>query len=299
MSELHNHHNLFASKTAFLVALLLVLVKGVVGFLTGSLAVVASAIDSFFDMIVSIVNYFTIKAAAEPPDEEHTYGHGKFEAFSEFFQSLLIGGSGIFLAIESIKRILTPAPISQGNWALGVMVFSFLITFFLVKFLKKSAKKTGSLVLKADSEHYRIDLLSNGAIIGGLILTYFFDWDFIDGVLSLGVSVLIMKTALELFHESFEILTDREICELDRKKIIKILEHCKEFDGWHQLRTRRVGSEIHMDVHLEFSEDLQLLEAHDRALLLEERLQEAFPNIVLLTHFDTHNDQAEDGRFNT
>lgn len=294
MSENNNHHNLFASRIAFSVALLLVLVKGTVGFFSGSLAVIASAVDSFFDMIVSIVNYFTIKAAAEPPDEEHPYGHGKFEAFSEFFQSLLIGGSGAFLAIESVHRILNPEKIDQGGWAIGVMIFSFLVTFFLVRFLKKAAKKTGSIVLRADSEHYRTDLLSNGAIIVGLLLTYFIELDFIDGLLSLGVSALIIKSALELFQESFAILTDREIGEKDRKKIIKILNECNGVTGWHQMRTRRSGSNVHMDVHLEFPEKMTLIEAHDKALVLDDNIQEIFPNIILLTHFDTYNDQEEE-----
>ncbi len=294
MSHSHNHHNLFASKTAFLVAFFLVLIKGIIGVLSGSLAIIASAVDSFFDMIVSVVNYFTIKAAAEPPDAEHPYGHGKFEAFAEFFQSLLIGGSGIFLATESVKRIINPAEISQENLAIGVMVFSFLITFFLVRFLKKSAKTTGSIVLKADMEHYRMDLLSNGAIVIGLGLSYFFNWSIIDGVLSLLVSLLIIKTSVDLFRESFVILTDREIEKTQREKIIKILNKCDSLDGWHELRTRRSGSSIHMDVHLEFPEEITLTYAHDKALILEEKILKVFPNMILLTHFDTHNDQAED-----
>lgn len=292
MSQNHNHHNLFASKTAFSVAFLLVIVKAIIGVLSGSIAVIASAVDSFFDMIVSIVNYFTIKAAAEPPDKEHPYGHGKFEAFSEFFQSLLIGGSGVFLAIESIKRIIKPEAISQESWAIGIMFVSFLTTFFLVRFLKKISKQTGSIVLKADSEHYKMDLLSNGAIIIGLGLTYFLNWNYIDGLLSLGVSILIIKSSLELFYESFVILTDREIEPDQQDQIIKILNKTKQLNGWHELRTRRSGSSIHMDVHLEFPEEMTLVRAHEIALILEEEILKVFPNIILLTHFDTYNDQA-------
>ncbi len=294
MAHNHNRQNLFASKIAFMIAFSLAVIKLFIGFVSGSLAVLASGVDSFFDMIVSIVNYFTIKAAAHPPDQEHPYGHGKFEAFAEFFQSLLIGGSGIFLIIKSIKRIINPENFSQEIFVFGVMIVSFLVTFFLVLFLKKSAQKTGSIVLKADMEHYKVDLLSNGAIIGGLILSYLFDWYFMDGVLSLIVSVFIIKSSLELFWESFKILTDREIEKKNKNKIIKILNNCKDINNWHELRTRRSGSHIHMDVHLEFPEDTTLLEAHDKSLILEKEILKNFPNMILLTHFDTYNDQAEE-----
>ncbi len=294
MTNNHNHQNLFASKIAFVIALFLAVIKIIIGFFSGSLAIISSGVDSFFDMIISTVNYFTIKAAAEPPDKEHPYGHGKFEAFSEFSQSLLIGFLGIFLIIESIKKIINPEELQQQNLAIGVMIFSFIVTFFLIKFLKESVKKTGSLVLKADSEHYKTDLLSNGAIIGGLILNYFFNWYFMDGILSLIVSVFIIKSAIGLFHESFVILTDREINKNDKNKIIKILNSCKNINNWHELRTRRSGSNIHMDVHLEFPEDTTLLDAHDKSLVLEEKILKIFPNIILLTHFDTYNDQAKE-----
>lgn len=282
--------NIQASRLSFLVAFLLAVMKAIVGMLSGSLSVMASSVDSFLDMIVSAVNYFTIKTAAEPPDKEHPYGHGKFEALSELFQGIIISASGIYLAWESVRKIMNPIPIEQETLALGVMGVSFVVTLGLVLFLRKTFNHTGSIVLKADSMHYQTDLYSNGAIIGGLLLTKFFGWDILDGVLSFFISGMILWGAWPLLRESFYMLTDREIESIDREKIIKILDVSGGIEGWHALRTRRNGSGIDMDVHLEFSKKVLLVEAHDVALDIENKIQKLFPQIMILTHFDTEKD---------
>jgi ferrous-iron efflux pump FieF len=273
-------------------ALVLVAVKGVIGFFSGSLALIASAVDSFLDSIVSLVNFFTLRAAAKPPDTSHPYGHGKFEAFSEFFQGILVGSSGVFLALESVKRFLNPQEIFLQQAVLGVMIFSLVATFLLVSYLKKVFRQTGSLVIKADSAHYSSDLLSNIAIISGLAVVTLFDAFWLDAVLSFAISLLILASAFELLLESFHILTDHEIDKEQRKKIEDILNAAqKPVTGWHLLRTRRSGTQIHIDFHLVFNDTISLMKAHDEAEKIEKNIQKEIPNAVLLVHLDPHDDK--------
>lgn len=289
----HERHrkNAFAEKISVTVALSLALGKGVIGFFSGSLALLASAIDSILDSVVSLVNFFTLRAAAKPADKDHPFGHGKFEAFSEFFQGLLISFSGLFLAVESVRRLFSPQEIGMQSVALGVMLASVLITFLLVRYLRSVAKQTNSLIIKADSVHYESDLLSNIAIIGGLLLVKFFGLLFIDALLSLVISFLILKSAFGLLRESFSILTDHEIFSEERKKIEYILNNAKApITSWHFLRTRRSGSQVHIDFHLVFNDTISLLDAHTAADEVERKIIEVLPNAVILTHLDPHDD---------
>lgn len=284
--------NARAEKISIFTALLLVSLKGAVGFFSGSLALIASAVDSFLDSLVSLVNFFTLRAAAKPPDSEHPYGHGKFEAFSELFQGMLVAASGFYLLIESIKRFIHPQEIGMQNEAIAVMIFSLFTTFLLVLYLKKTFRQTASLVIKADAVHYSSDFLSNIVLIIGLVFLRFFGLNWLDAALSFFISFFILRSAFELFSESFRILTDHEIEKNDRKKIEEILNTAqKPITGWHLLRTRKAGTQIHIDFHLVFNDTISLLKAHDAAEKIEKKIQKIFPNAVILVHLDPHDDK--------
>ena len=292
MTSLEKHRqNTRAEAFSILTALFLAVVKGGVGMLSGSLALIATALDSVFDAVVSLVNFFTLRASAKPPDTEHPFGHGKFEAFSEFFQGVLIASSGIYLAIESIQRFFFPREILHQDIVLAVMCFSLIVTLLLVWHLISTFHKTGSLVIKADSAHYTSDILSNIGIITGLLLMRFFELYWLDALLSLLISGTLCVSAFHLLAESFHILTDHEIDKKERKKIEAILNAAKKpVSGWHLLRTRRAGTQIHIDFHLVFNEKISLKKAHDIAEKIEDDIRKVIPNAVLLVHLDPTDD---------
>jgi ferrous-iron efflux pump FieF len=286
--------NIFAAVVSIGTAFFLGITKATVGFWSGSLSILASALDSLLDAMVSVINFFTIRAASKPPDEDHRYGHGKFEAFAELFQGLLIGGSGVFLVVESAKRFFTPLEMEIGWAAFLVMIVSFCVTIVLVFFLRRTAKETGSVVIKADSEHYLADIFSSASVIGGLLIMHFTGLSVIDALLSLAISVLILHSSAELLYESYQILTDHALPIETRKKIESILSAAeKPVTGWHLLRTRRSGTQVHIDYHLVLSESISLRSAHDAVEKVEDAIRAAIPHAVVLTHMDPKDDSKK------
>lgn len=271
-------------------ALLLTIVKGFAGIISGSLAVLSSALDSFIDAWISGANLFVFRAASKPADEDHSFGHGKFEAFAEFFQGLLIGIAALILGYFSLQRFYEPREISSEYIVLGSMFFSFLVTLALAIFLYKSAKQTSSLVVKADMAHYTSDVLAALSVLLGSLFIFFGAPLWIDALLSLGISLLLFKTAFELLKEGFEVLTDREIGKDKRQKIVHLLDSFPHIEGWHFLRTRRVGSQIHIDAHLVFPDGMSLRKAHALSDDLVDQILQIFPRSVILFHLDPSDD---------
>ncbi len=288
-TDIINHRNMVASLIAILIPLLLTIAKFVVALVTGSIAILASAVDSLLDVMITGVNFFTIRAAAKPPDAEHRFGHGKFEAFASLLQAILIILSGGYLAFESIRRLLLPEPIAQESLGLMVMGGSMVVTFLLVIYLQRVFVNTRSLVIKAEIVNFRADILANLAVVIGLVAISVTEMMQIDAIISLGIALLILWSAGELLKESFEILTDHELPLQVRQEIIDIIEHSEQgrITGWHQLRTRRAGSQLHIDFRLKFDAEIGLKDAHAAGVTIEDRILEKFPMATVLIHFDT------------
>jgi len=273
-------------------ALLLTISKGAVGILSGSLSVLASALDSLFDALLSSVNFFIFRAANKPADEDHSFGHGKFEAFAEFLQGILIAGGGLLLGYFSLQRFFDPREILSDPLVIWVMIFSLGATIALTLFLHHSVKKTSSLVIKADLAHYASDVLATLSVLVGSILLFFGAPVWIDSLLSLGISFLLLKTAFGLLKEGFDVLTDREIEAKDRQKIVILLNNSSFLEGWHFLRTRRVGSQIHIDAHLVFPDGMSLRKAHALSDDLVDQILKIFPGSAILFHLDPSDDSS-------
>jgi cation diffusion facilitator family transporter len=286
--------NVLAVIISIIISFSLGSIKAISGILFHSLALLASAFDSFLDAGSSFMNLITIRAASKPPDEEHSFGHGKFEAFAEFVQGIIIGVSGIFLIEQSFVRFFSPVSIEHEWVILVVMFFSFLLTLFLVLFLRNVFLKTGSLVIKSDLAHYFSDLLSGGAVLGGLVIMSITGKQFIDPLLSLGIACIILFSSVQLLRESFLILTDHELPKSMRKQIENVLQSTQyPVTGWHFLRTRRSGTHFHIDYHLVFHAKISLEEAHNHSEEIEQKIRNIFPHSIILTHLDPSDDSEK------
>ncbi len=286
--------NTIASVIAIATALVLVLFKFAVALLSGSIAILASAVDSLLDVMITGVNFFTIRAAAKPPDADHRFGHGKFEAFASLVQGIFIVFSGGYLAFESVRRFVEPAILSHELWGLVVMIFATIVSILLVWYLRHVAQQTGSLVIKAEITNFSADILANLAVVFGLIIVKISGWIILDAVISLIIAAIILHSAWTLLYESYQVLTDHELPDDIRHKIISIIEQTtrQQTSGWGELRTRRAGSQIHIDFHLSFTDDILLKKAHGIGDSIETQILEQFPMASVLIHFDPHPDNA-------
>lgn len=276
----------WASVASVVVAGILVLAKLVAWLMTDSLAVMSSLIDSALDMGASLVNYFAVRHALTPADREHRFGHGKAEAVAGLAQSAFIAGTAVFLLIEAGRRFLVPTPVSSGEIGIAVMVFSISLTLVLVLFQMYVVRRTKSVAISADSLHYKGDLLANLAVIGALILTMYFGWNFADPLFAVAVAIYIMFGSWKIAKVSLDQIMDRELPDEERKKIIAIALSNDAVMDVHDLRTRSSGMQTFIQLHLELDGELTLLTAHEVADQVELDIQRQYPEAEVIIHQD-------------
>jgi ferrous-iron efflux pump FieF len=260
---------------------------------TGSSGVLGSALDSGLDMMASLVVLWAVSAAARPADADHPYGHGKAESLASLLQSVFILISGLALAYHSIERFVSnlqgePPRLEQPGLGIGVMLFSALVTLWLVRRLRRVATETGSPALKADSAHYASDLLMNLSVVVGLGLHKLLDgavWpDLLVGVI---IALIILNTAREVFTGATGMLMDKGLEPAEEAAILEtVLSFAPKIAGFHDLRSRRSGAETFVEVHLDIPRGLSFVEAHDLAEEVGAAVEAQVPRCQVTVHAD-------------
>ena len=207
------------------VAFLLTLMKLTVGILSGSVAVLASAVDSILDLFVSLFNYFAISNSEKPADSVFNYGRGKIEALASVIEGTIITLSGIFLFYMAIKKYFSGETSEYLEVSLWVMVVSLIITISLVIYLNIVAKQTNNMVIKADALHYKTDVWTNGAVLLSLALVSLTNNEIFDVLIGGGISLFIIYSAYELIEDGVLVLLDRSIDEETTNKIKDIFNN--------------------------------------------------------------------------
>ncbi|MDQ7009137.1 MAG: cation diffusion facilitator family transporter [Candidatus Gracilibacteria bacterium] len=279
------------------VALFLAIIKFIVGIMSGSVALLSSAVDSLLDTGVSIFNYFAIKFAKDPADREHNYGHGKMEAIAASIEGLIITLSGFYIIYISVNKIINPEKIEYINWTILVMIVSIIATGGLVYFLNSVYKKTNNLVIQGDSLHYKMDLFSNIAVIGVLIFLYFFpSLSWIDGIVGGLIGIYIIKEAYNLIQTGVNILLDTAIEEHSEiEKIIYRFVEKKEINGFHDLKTRSSGSnDKFIEFHLVLPPETTIFDSHSIGDKIEKEIKEL--NNKYIWNFIYHLDYYDDSK---
>jgi cation diffusion facilitator family transporter len=241
---------------------LLVLIKLTIGIMSGSVAVLASAIDSVLDMIVSAFNYFAINKSEQPASDMFNYGKGKIEALAAVIEGTIITISGLFIFYQAIKKAYLGDKATLLDTSITVMAMSLVITIALVLFLNHVAKKTGNMVIKSDALHYKTDVLSSGGILISLVLIQVTGIELIDSIAGIIISVYIIYSSYKIIKEGVYILLDAALDDDIVEQIKNIIDSQKEISNYHYLKTRKSGHTNFVDVHLVFNEGISLLRAH-------------------------------------
>jgi cation diffusion facilitator family transporter len=273
-------------------ATLLIVIKLFIGLLSGSVAVLASAIDSVLDLIVSAFNYFAITKAEQPANKKFNYGKGKIEALAAVIEGTVITVSGLFIFYTAIKKAIYHEPLEHLENSIIVMVISLVLTIALVIFLNYVAKKTRSMVVKSDALHYKTDVLSNGAILVSLVLIQVTGFELIDSIMGVVISIYIIHSAYEIIKDGVYILLDASLDEEIVESIKNIILGEKEISDFHYLKTRKSANTNFVDVHLVFSPGISLMRAHHAGDRIEEKIKELIPDgeWVINAHLDPYDD---------
>ncbi|MBD3807577.1 MAG: cation transporter [Epsilonproteobacteria bacterium] len=275
------------------IAFFLVCIKFIVGIFSGSVAVLASAIDSMLDFFVSIFNFFAIKKAEEDPTQNFQYGKGKIQGIAAVMEGTIIIISGLFIIYKAIEKALYKESTSMLLPSIYVMIFSIIVTFLLVMYLSLVAKKTDNIVIKSDALHYKTDLWSNGVIFLSLFLVFITKQDIIDAVFGFGIGIYIIYSAIEIVIDGIKILLDHSLPEDQVAKIEQILKNHKEITSFHWLKTRTDGSVNFVEFHMVLRPNMLLLEAHRIAEQAEDKIMQIDPSKkwVITPHFDPYDDE--------
>lgn len=274
------------------VAFILVAFKLTVGIFSGSVAVLASAIDSLLDMVVSAFNYFALHNSDKEPDEKFNFGRRKLEPLAAVIEGTIISLSALFILYEAVSKMVQNNPIEHLNLSIWVMTGSMVITAGLVIFLNVVAKKTGNMVIKADALHYKTDLFSNGAVLVSLIVISFTEYTLIDPILGVGIAIYMIYSAYPIISEGILMLLDAALDPQSVTKITAILDNESDINSYHDLLTRHSGSDIYISVHAVFSVSTSLFDAHLVGDKIELALKNCFPENTVhpLIHLDPYDD---------
>jgi len=275
------------------VATLLVIIKVIIGVASGSVSVLASAIDSILDMAVSLFNYFAIQKSEEYPDDAYQYGKGKIQAIAAVIEGTVITISGIYIIYVGFEKLFNGSITSLLTPAIFAMLISIVITYFLVQYLLKVAKSTDNLVIKADALHYQTDLWSNAAVLVALVLVALTGLDWIDAIIGIGIGIYIIYSAYEIIVDGVEILLDRALEGEMVAQIGEIISQHPEVTSYHWLRTRTDGTTNFVEFHMVLRPNMLLLEAHRIADEVEDEIKflEEKKKWIITPHFDPYDDE--------
>ncbi|MET4694575.1 cation diffusion facilitator family transporter [Endozoicomonas lisbonensis] len=276
----------YASIASVATAVLLIVVKIIAWTMTGSLSLLATLVDSVMDAFASLITLVAVRISLTPADDEHRFGHGKAEYLSVLMQAAFISGSAIVLFLQAIKRLVSDnTPLVNENIGIAVMVISISATTALLIFQRYVVRCTGSTAIAADAMHYKVDLLTNTAVIVALV-TSAYGYSSMDSFLTIAIAVYMLTGVVRLVWEAIQHLMDHS---LPVEQLQEIERRCLSVEGVisvHEIRTRVSGQIPFIQMHLDLSGDLTLREAHEIGYQAKQSVLEWLPDADIIIHLD-------------
>jgi cation diffusion facilitator family transporter len=261
--------------------------KLVVGSIIGSVSVISEAIHSANDLLASFIALWAVRKSAQPPDQEHPYGHGKVENIAGTIEAVLIFIAAVFIISESIEKIRQGGEILEPGWGMLVMAVSAGLNFMVSSYLLKVGKEQDSVALEADGVHLRTDVYTSLGVMAGLGLIQLSGYWILDPIIAILVALLIVKAAFDLLQKAFLPLLDTAADAETMDTVTEVLEDLKgEFIEYHDLRSRKAGRDVHIDMHLVVQAQMSIEEAHDLCDTIESRIQERLNYSQVLIHVE-------------
>ena len=254
----------------------LALLKIFIGFFTKSMAILADGLDTATDILTSFMTLIAGKISNKPPDIKHPYGHERAETIATKVVSLIIIYAGFEVLFNSIKRLINKEVIIENALYVVVIAFISVITkFILYKYRLSVGRKIHSNAIIADALNMKNDILTSSSVLIGMLVLYFTDIWWLDSVIAIFVSFMILKTGFEQFMESSNEFMEsspelKEIYNL----VIAESQKCTCVKNPHKIRARKFGYKIFVDMHIELPPDMTVKEANDISAKLEQKIKE-------------------------
>ena len=266
----------------------LILIKIVAGVLSGSISVLSEALHSFADLSASCLAYFSVSKSAKPADDDHPYGHGKYEDLAGFVEAILIILTALYILFVACEKIITHGGNHEIQTTVGIaiMCLSVIVNWLISSYLDKIAQKTDSIALKTDSEHLRADIYSSLGIIAGLFAVKITGLNILDPIIAIFVAAIILRTGIKLTKQSSNNLLDGSLPKEDKAKIDDVLNHFKAHGviGTKQIRTSKSGSKRLIQMSIYLPSGMTLIETHNICDEIENQIRKNLKNCDITIH---------------
>lgn len=264
---------------------LLIIMKVIVGLISGSVSIISEAIHSSMDLVAAVIAFLSVKVSDNPPDSRHPYGHGKVENISGVIEAILILLAAIFIISEAVKKLLGEKIELDSIWIGSlVMLISAVVNIVVSRKLYKVAHETKSVALEADALHLKTDVYTSLGVSAGLGLIILTGIEWFDPIIAILVALFIIKESYSLLKRAFIPLLDtawgeEEIEELRRKLDLMDV-------NYHNLRTRVAGNYRFIDIHIQIPKEESVGSAHNYCDMIENELTSAFENLSVTIHVE-------------
>lgn len=261
---------------------ILIAMKLTAGILGKSSALIADGVHSLTDFITDLIVLIFVKMSGKPRDKAHGYGHGKFETFATMIIGVFLALAGLGLLISGVKKIvasLNGASLPEPTWlAFAVAIVSIIVKEMLYRYTVRIGVMVNSDATIANAWHHRSDAISSvGTMIGiGGAILLGERWRILDPLAAVLVSVFIIKSGFDIIRPAVNELLEGALPENQIAKISELIKSVRGVRGFHNLRTRKIGNAIAVDVHIKMDGQLLLKEAHDIATQIEEKIRDSF-----------------------
>lgn len=274
-----------ATYASVVTASVLIMAKLVAWFMTGSMSLLATLLDSTMDILASLITLFAVRIAIAPADDDHPFGHGKAEQLAVLAQSAFIAGSAIVLVLNTLDQMNDDIILENESAGISVMIFSIIATMVLLSIQRYVIRKTHSAAIKSDSLHYQVDLLTNVAVLAALFGASF-GYQQLDNILALLIGGYMLFSVRSLAWEAIKQLMDQALPEQDLLEIERRALAIDGVLGIHDVRTRVSGSIPFIQMHLDLEANITLLYAHELGAQAKRAVLEYLPGADVIVHLD-------------
>lgn len=282
----------FAAVISIVSNTLLILLKLIAGIVSGSIGIISEAIHSGSDLLASLITFFSVSESSKPADNDHQFGHGKYEDFASLLEGILIILAALYIIYEALKKIIFSLQIEvDANIGLTVMLFSIVANFFVSKYLFATAHKTGSTALYADGEHLRTDIYSSLAVLIGLVLVKITGIHIFDPLMAIMVAIIIFSAGYKIFEESRKSLLDVSLSENENSQIREIISRLvgSEIISLKSLRTRKAGLKKNIEIVLIVEKTMHISVSHDLCDKIEAEIEAQLKNTDITIHLEPNS----------
>lgn len=266
-----------------IINVILVIAKIITGFLVSSMAMIADGFHSLSDLVTDFAIILGVRISKKEPDEDHPYGHGWAENFITIFTAVPLALAGGYMVLKAVTSIAEHRITKIGYPVLTVAVIAIILKEYSFVITKRVAIRLSSSMLYANAWDHRSDALSSLAVAIGAVASMF-GFDYADQIAAIIVGLMIIFVAVKILIDSTGQFTARAVDTKTNEQITKIIASQSQIRKWHKLRTRTIGRELFMDLHILIEPTLSITEAHKISEMLENELHRQIPqpvNIVI------------------